>query len=700
MFRQHLLTDQEKRAVACDLCYSKKIKCDREIECQNCIQANVQCIRSRPRRIRGTGPSPRTLAKAPRVPKQLQNTIGEDGSGQYSCFPVNKFPSERPRTLTPEEASKEKETQTDTSLARVSGAESSFHPLIVPEHNTANQNVGTDSTSNLIRQEIVTNAHLSLDRVRVLESALGLVGRFVTASQLVETTQHEQAVDSDPSPPEKLRPELFFMLLKDQRSDNGAKDDGGPLVHWPDHISPKTLERMCLALLSGAVCGNLALQYSLCVLCKATVYVSRWLRFCTPGALSDSLEKSKQSYIENSLRCMKASLVHLLGQTSRSWFLTSLASRTFVALGYHRLSPSVLESDDSSEIRHCTYWCYYMDKTLSMLLVRPSSLPTLRPDPASLVYTRISDPLSCKVKVLVRLARVQDLYLDIVIQGRKAEEPCSIELVNSLQLELNSIRLSIMQFRPRYIDIPSLDFEWDALDFTFFSIATTVLRLNYMTLHDHAKREECVQCARKALLSMRACQTHISTTSKINTDFLFWTILLYPLTPFFVIFCNVVATSNMQDLELLKEATATISSIRDQCSFSINLQNLLSHLIGLCSNLHDVHRRQSSFQRSNGNISWMGDIGFSPHSSRRLPADASAGNDRAEATVHGGQFPTPSASTNIPVDGHSPNTVQGSCEPGESSIWDDGLMSELFNIQPSVDWFGLEHGDVLGCLPP
>lgn len=68
-----------------------------------------------------------------------------------------------------------------------------------------------------------------------------------------------------------------------------------------------------------------------------------------------------------------------------------------------------------------------------------------------------------------------------------------------------------------------LSVEWDAVDFTFFSIATGVLRFNSLPPHNYRRREECLQYARKALFAMQACQRHISTSPyATTTDFLFW----------------------------------------------------------------------------------------------------------------------------------------------------------------------------------
>ncbi|OJJ29599.1 hypothetical protein ASPWEDRAFT_305901 [Aspergillus wentii DTO 134E9] len=466
-------------------------------------------------------------------------------------------------------------------------------------------------------------------------------------------------------------------------------------LHWPDHISLQTLERMSLATMNDTVSGQTALHYKVCIFSKAIIFVSRWLRLCSPGILADNLEKSREKYIAACLECLTlidfsrspslsmlqallcgASLVQLLGDTTRSWHMTSLASRALVALGYHS-STAVTQSDDhdESEVRRCIYWCYYMDKTLSMLLARPSSLPVLPFHPIDLVDTDPEYPLSYKVRILVKLAQVQDNSLFLMMRDRKQNltEAHESALVENLHVELRFISEEIRQYRTEYADHPTLKIEWDAVDFTFFSIATGILRFDSLPSHNHKRREECLRYARKALFAMQACQRHISTPSTITTDFLFWTVLLYPMTPFFVIFCNVVATSNQEDFELLKEVTSMISRIKDQCTFGLNLHRLLSELINLCSNLHDRHLSDGSDNNK-----------FHVHSSRYGNISKDFETQASFLTVpveEGSSAPTLSS-----PDQQAANYDNYYEQRGNTTIWNEGLMWELYNTQPSVEW--------------
>jgi hypothetical protein len=120
------------------------------------------------------------------------------------------------------------------------------------------------------------------------------------------------------------------------------------------------------------------------------------------------------------------------------------------------------DSDEENEIRRCIYYCYYMDKTLSMLLLRPPSLPQLLFNPADLVPTDPQLPISMHVKILVKLARVQDVALSLVLKDPRHQILANKEfMLENIQTELKSIGDEIQQvikfpFTPlmEYTEIP------------------------------------------------------------------------------------------------------------------------------------------------------------------------------------------------------------------------------------------------------
>lgn len=138
-------------------------------------------------------------------------------------------------------------------------------------------------------------------------------------------------------------------------------------------------------------------------------------------------------------------MVLLLGRTSQAWNLAALASRILVALGFHRTRLDRPDDEDESAIRHCLYWCFYLDKTLSMLLIRPSSLPPLQWEPASLVPIAIDNPLTHKVRISVRLSQVQDTCLPLLATPSEVDEATRLSTVAHLESELHSIRREVAE---------------------------------------------------------------------------------------------------------------------------------------------------------------------------------------------------------------------------------------------------------------
>lgn len=111
-----------------------------------------------------------------------------------------------------------------------------------------------------------------------------------------------------------------------------------------------------------------------------------------------------------------------------------------VALGYHNLDYQALkENDNSAEIRHCIYYGYYLDKALSMLLVRPSSFPGLNVDPVSLIELRPTEPLTAKMLIILKLSHVQDGVLPLLMKSDKLTEAEASASISALKQELQDI---------------------------------------------------------------------------------------------------------------------------------------------------------------------------------------------------------------------------------------------------------------------
>ncbi|KAE8387370.1 hypothetical protein BDV23DRAFT_174727 [Aspergillus alliaceus] len=562
----------------------------------------------------------------------------------------------------------------------------------------------------IIRRELDSNSSLSTSRRHVLESALSLISDFSNLSHLVGGSSYDQGPEDDASADNIVLPELFFMMM------NPSSDYSAPWkLHWPDHLSHERLESMCLAVINGKATGQIESQYKVCIFARAVTYMNRWLRVCTSSELAQALESSKKSYIAAALRSIRqldilhkpsllmlqsllsgVNLMQNLGDTTQAWTFTAFASRLLVALGYHSMDFRMLEEcDQSHEIRGCIRWCYYFDKALSMLLVRPPSLPALSIEPVSLLQSRPTDPLDLKANILIKLAHVLDGALSLLAPGDGIPDNQALGAIARLEVELQDIWEELCEARAKSSGTLELRLEWDAVDFTYHSIITTVLRLNSISLHDHRVRERCLSHARRALRSMNVLQCHILRGEQIYHDFVFWTILLYPLTPFFIIFCNVLATSNREDYNLLTQITAALSRIKEYNPSIFRLHGLFSQFIALCDQLYEAIAQDASQQP----VPTMGAVhshdtegpvprGFSISASAQL---------QGSSTARAHSIDTTQLATSEPQASYSDPEGLGASGEGlyqrPSSLWDDGLMWELFNVQPTIEWFDAGYKD-------
>lgn len=141
------------------------------------------------------------------------------------------------------------------------------------------------------------------------------------------------------------------------------------------------------------------------------------------------------------------------------------------------------------------------------------------------------------------------------------------------------------------------------------------------------------------------------------------TMLSYPLCPFFVVFCNVVGTSNERDFQLLQAVTDGISTLVTENKYVNRLHRLCATLLSLCTPLVKTSVPQDS---SNSNAAVPG---FS-----------------AQTSTHSSTTP----SLNRPEVLNIAPSASGTTDGFLTSTWNDDMMWQLFQSQPSLDWFNAD----------
>ncbi|KAJ5519155.1 hypothetical protein N7453_001577 [Penicillium expansum] len=387
----------------------------------------------------------------------------------------------------------------------------------------------TAEAHRFIQNELEQNDGMTKDRQNVLTSALDFVARFSHPSlpqPNLNVLDTEEDLVSGSTPPE-----LLYMMLPGTFD---AHETDSKTFHWPDHITGPTLQRMLLYLIDNEGNDQTALHY-------------------------------------------RAMLMQYLGNMSYSWNLTAFASRMLMSLNLHAVETTD-EIDD--ETQASLYWCYYLDKVLSCLFVRQPSLPKLRIDPASMIPVNSANPLQTTVKIMVEMAKIQEEVLEMQLNQDVVADKSRVDAIvisaDSLLALIKETRSSVpLEFQ--------LDF--DAAEFGHAAVLANVFKCSrWSRVYQH----RCLDSARKALTVLAAMldrEDQQSDTADQYPSFLTWTVLLYPLTPYFVLFCNVVASSHKPDFDLMRHVTESMSRFIDANEWIHKVHGLFHDFLVLCDPL-------------------------------------------------------------------------------------------------------------------
>ncbi|KAJ5798051.1 transcriptional regulator family: Fungal Specific TF [Penicillium pulvis] len=695
------------------------VKCDRQDPCLNCVDARVDCRRARQARIHRPRVS-RLEALSDRLAK-LEKT-NEDTSSFSSPSPVigsndtNQTalpsPQAKPMDSTHSVSKRKHHSHYSTNQTSPSGqhgkkrriSQSTISNIHGERHLPGSARHASEARE-YIEHELQCNPALSKDRRTALEMAQKFVSQLSNPGfHRYETGAAEELENGDTAPP-ALTPELLYMMLPGP--DKSTNSQG--TIAWPDHISDQTLERMGLAIIERSESEQILQLYRITVWVKAISCISKLAPLISSQPLKLHFRNLKKQYeaaaIEElnsiplaaspSLTLLQAllsgkRLMQYLGNMSRCWMFTAHASRIIVALNYHNITNPIPQNEVEGDIHACVYTCYYFDKTLSLLLLRPPSLPELKVEPAQLIHLDPELPTTAMIRGIVDLAHLKNTLVHVLLDTKEMSDIEKASLLSDLVIRAQTVHSGLqIQQRRQELDFPTtwpiLRREWLSMDFNYFSVLTTIIRARSSVLKSRMVCEDCLYAAREGLITLRALQEAFSTDEiSVNSYpyFLTWTMLLFPLSPFFVLFCNVVATSDHRDFEMIKEITGNLRQFAKANASIGKLYGLFSKFLDLCMPLI---KEKDPWCSSESTVPEFPD---GSNSGRELPQLGSPYTEMfgrtANHTLNIPPSPGPSrAVSDVP---RSVPSVEG---------WDDNLMWELFDNQPSLGWAESELWDVI-----
>ncbi|CAG8097725.1 unnamed protein product [Penicillium salamii] len=547
----------------------------------------------------------------------------------------------------------------------------------------------TSEGTRFLQSELESNPLLGTNKSKLLREAIDFVSRISdTSKPYFATDAFNPSETAGGFESTTFPPELLYMMTMDPEP-NTMKQS-----FWPDHVSFPTLEEMCMSLIDGDKDQHTLTCYRVCVFMKAAGFLYRLPKKDRKASLRRHLERSKKQYEHeihkglSEIDCLAPPSLVLLqaflsgalfmqnqGDMSRSWTLTAFASRTLVSLNYHSIDSITLFDETKRDIYGSLYTCYYLDKMLSVLLLRPPSLPKLKIKPVELVQLDPRLPLSATVKIMVGFAQIQEGVLDILNHTNNNDQ---VTFLTKLTRDTHEI-YELMKKHQNQLPFRGATYEWGAIEFGYYAILASVLHLHQRVSQDRSTQQDCLEASRQALTRLVKLQDEIYMDANFLDQypyFLTWTLLFYPLSPFFVLFCNAICSANLDDYTLMAEVTHGVSRfVKMHLSIS-DVYRLFSAFLGIVRPL--IHSRPDPLL-------------FQP-----TPSALTQGNTSSNMTNMATQYPTArmdhTIGSNLDQEGTTDLPDQavggqdGQIVPGDEDLWD------LIDSQP---WLGWMRSDAL-----
>ncbi|PWY94560.1 hypothetical protein BO94DRAFT_542846 [Aspergillus sclerotioniger CBS 115572] len=408
-------------------------------------------------------------------------------------------------------------------------------------------------------------------------------------SALVHSSSGQQELraflqDERGIPMESVSLECLTWMLQDI----GSAKFGSYVLDYFKHVAKSTLKQMCSRLLSNNVsnderdgerdiftfCTNAAAHKFLTTVLMVGGHDNDLTDY--PRMRFSEYKKSAQAALDR-IRLMTAPSLSLLqailcggflhqgsGNTHYCYELTKAACRVATDLGMNLGNAGGSRNARAEEEIYCLLWCYMLDKNNAWKFDPTRSYF----DPQS----GVQDETSSLVKRLQLLSTLPQsarpmLHNSIDILLQKVEE---------VRQRIEKISLASPQC---WKGVDAAD-EISALHFDNNSIRTTILYLSEQLQGQVlGSGELLLKSARQELSSLLSIC--LINEQHRAVGYLHWTLMYYPLTACFVLFCNAVMASNLEHLNLLKTvATVLMPSVSMSHPVAI-IQRLVEDFVAL-----------------------------------------------------------------------------------------------------------------------
>lgn len=246
--------------------------------------------------------------------------------------------------------------------------------------------------------------------------------------------------------------------------------------HTLDHIPPKAVERIALGLMEGTADEKTINLYKVIIHFKAAVvlYASN-LEGPKSPAVQKHIRQMEYAHITAALTALDsvgfltapslllvqalitgAMMMQIMGNPASCWELIAHASRTIVALGYHTIQEDDPITDSTEDIHAVVAWCAQFDSVMSLLLLRPKSLPSLHVTPSALLTVDENNPMSIFEIMAMEMIPVHDKVLELMLESNQRR------LSKTLKEDMVWLRTEMTRIQELMAKVRSVMYEYSA----------------------------------------------------------------------------------------------------------------------------------------------------------------------------------------------------------------------------------------------
>ena len=255
-----------------------------------------------------------------------------------------------------------------------------------------------------------------------------------------------------------------------------AQVDTKVRYHTTDHVPAKAIERMALALMAGNLDERTTNLYKVIIHFQAAAVLYTSLLLGTKSeAVTKHYQQMQYDHITAALTALdtisfmtapslplvqalvtgvsrarlckhavmanesQAMMMQIIGNPVQCWELTAHASQTIIALGYHHINKMAPETDEEHEIYSIVAHCAELDSAMSLLLLRPRSLPKFQVKIYDMMRGNPANPMS-----VLEMLYLQDKILDLTLASGPKRSPNEMkEEVAQLRAQMKDIYVMI-----------------------------------------------------------------------------------------------------------------------------------------------------------------------------------------------------------------------------------------------------------------